>query len=121
MTEKTSPPSIPTPTVSIELLGKNYQIKCEENEIPALQKAAEHLNNTMKKMPPSGKLLAPEKLGIMAALNLASQFLALEQQMNEQLHFLNLRLQHVQEKIEEALINTSETTSFRLEVEPAQA
>lgn len=109
-------------TASIELLGKPYQIKCRENEIPALQRAAEYLNSTLESLPEGSKTLAPEKLGMMAALNLASQFLELEEQMAQQMHFLNQRLHNLQIKLENALgKNTAEeNNSFRLEVESAQ-
>ena len=116
MTENTTAAA----TATIELLGKPYQIKCQETEIPALQKAAEYLNGTLKTLPNSGKLLAPEKLGIMAALNLASQILELEQQMSQQMHFLNQRLNNLQAKIESALTPSESGSSFRLEVESAQ-
>ncbi len=107
---------------TIEILGKNYQIKCEENELPALQKAADYLNSILKTMPQSGRLLAPDKLGMMAALNLASQFLELEEQVNEQKQFLDLHLQHLLDKLENALLpSADETASFHLEVESAEA
>jgi cell division protein ZapA len=115
-----STPGTAAATTTIELLGKPYQIKCQENEVAALQKAAEYLNNTMKSLPASGKLLAPEKLGVMAALNLASQLLELEQQMSQHLHFLNQRLGNLQSKIENALNLSSDLPfSAQLEIDSA--
>ena len=105
MTE-TSKPANTTETAAttiIELLGKPYPIKCQENEISTLQKAAHYLNNSIKALPNNGKLLAPEKLAIMAALNLASQILELEDQMSQHMHFLNQRLGNLQTKLEYAL------------------
>lgn len=93
-------------TTTIELLGKPYQIRCQEHEIGNLQKAAEYLNNTLKSLPDSSKSLAPEKLALMAALNLASQILALEEQMSQHIHFLNQRLGNLQTKMEYALTET---------------
>ena len=118
MTENTTLLAAPTMT-TIELLGKAYQIKCEENEIPALKKAAEYLNNTMQVLPHTGKPLVPEKLGIMAALNLASQIVELEQQMNEQTQRLHQRLHNLQTKLENALNHADPSASFHLEVESA--
>ena len=119
MTENITPTTTAT-TATIELMGKPYQIKCQENEIPALQKAAEYLNGTLKSLPNTGKLLAPEKLGIMAALNLASQILELEQQMSQNLLFLNQRLNSLQAKLESALTPPESSSAFRLEIESAQ-
>jgi cell division protein ZapA (FtsZ GTPase activity inhibitor) len=120
MNDNTSPPNTSQAMAGIELLGKPYQIKCAEYEIPALQKAAEYLNNTLKTLPQVGRPLSPEKLGIMAALNLASRLLDLEDQMSQQMHFLNQRLHHLQNKLEAALNPSEATDSFRLEVESAQ-
>jgi|GEM_PF-969705 len=132
MTDNTIPQTDPNSvTANIELLGKPYQIKCREYEIPALQKAAEYLNNLMKTMPAPTKLVSPEKLGIMAALNLASQILEMEQRTNQQFHFLNQRLSNLQHKLENALPQSpsqpseppalESITPFRLEIESVQA
>ncbi len=109
-------------TASIDLLGKAYQIKCRENEIPALQRAAEYLDDTLQSFPQGGSNpLAIEKLAMMAALNLASQILKLEEQMSQQMHFLNQRLHNLQTKLEHALGGLEEpSASFCLEVESAQ-
>jgi len=87
----------------IELLGKPYQIRCQEHEISALNKAADYLNANIKNMPNAGKILAPDKLAVMAALNITSQLLELEQQMSQHIHFLNQRLGILQAKMEAAL------------------
>jgi cell division protein ZapA (FtsZ GTPase activity inhibitor) len=118
MTDNTTP--APPAMASIELLGKPYQIKCQEFEIPALQKAADHLNQTLKSLPQGERPLPPEKLGIMAALNLSSQILELQEQMSQQMHFLNQRLHNLQTKLESALNPAEANASFRLEVESAQ-
>ncbi len=115
MTDNISP--LTATMITIELLGKAYQIKCEENEIPALQKAAAYLNKTMPVLPHTPTPLVPEKLGITAALNLASQLIELEQQMSEQRQALHQRLSHLQTKLEQALVCSD---SFRLEVESVQ-
>ncbi len=96
--------SLETPsTLTLELLGRPYQIRCQDNEIAALQKAAQYLNNSMKTLPSSGKVLSPEKLAVMAALNLATQILELQEQMSQHLHFVNQRLGNLQSKLEYAL------------------
>lgn len=93
-------------TTTIELLGKPYQIRCQEHEIANLEKAAAYLNNMLKALPSSSKNLAPEKLAWMAALNLASQILALEEQMNQHADSLNQRLGNLQIQLEYALTTT---------------
>jgi cell division protein ZapA len=104
MTDFIAPASTAVPTTTtIELMGKPYQIRCQENEIAGLQKAAQYFNKTLKALPGSEKILAPEKLAILAGLNLASQILELEDQMSQHIHFLNQRLANLQTKLESAL------------------
>jgi len=90
--------------------------------MPALLKAAECLNNTLKTLPNPGKLASPEKLGIMAALNLASQLVELQEKHDQQSSKLNQRLNKIQDQLESALsFSSDQPTPFRLEIESAQA
>lgn len=104
-----------SPTV-IDLFGKPYQFKCEENEVAGLQKAATYLNNSIESLPASVKQLPTDKLAMMAALNLATQILELEDQMSQHMHFLNQRLDNLQSKLEFAL-----PESYAEELEAAKA
>ncbi len=106
-------------TTTIELMGKPYQIRCQEQEVSALQKAANYLNNTMKELCPDGKLMAMEKLAVMAAINLASQLLELETKTDQNTHFLNQRLDNLQTKLEYAL--EPENDSLMMEISSVQA
>ena len=101
-----------TIAANVELLGKSYQIRCQQQEVATLTKAAEFLNETMKTMGGS-KTMMPEKVALMAGLNIASQLLELEQQMSQHIHFLNQRLGSLQHKIDSAL-----TSGLELELEP---
>jgi cell division protein ZapA len=91
-----------TTDISIELMGKTYQIKCPETEVNALQRAAQYLEEKMRLIRESG-ILSLDRVAIITALNVAHQLLTLEQQKNQHAHVVSHRLTELQNKIEHAL------------------
>lgn len=71
-------PSSKHQTTTIELLGKLYHIRCPDQDTPKLQQAARNLNQILKDLSATSNAPAPEKLAIIAALNLSAQLLELE-------------------------------------------
>lgn len=64
-----------TSTVQIYLLGKEYQIACAEDQLTDLKLAAKHLDQQMRKVRDSGKVIGLERIAIMTALNLSHDLL----------------------------------------------
>lgn len=91
-----------TKEITIQLLGKEYQIKCPEAETNALQRAAQYLEEKMRLTGESG-IISLDRIAIIAALNVSHQLLMLEQQKNQHAHSVNNRLTDLQSKIETAL------------------
>jgi cell division protein ZapA len=91
---------------TIEILGKPYPIRCVESELPALQKAAEYLNQQMTEVQSSGKVINLERIAIITALNMAHQYLQLEQKNHTLIAKVNQRICSLQEKLD-ATINKS--------------
>jgi cell division protein ZapA len=65
-------------TASIEILGKTYQIKCHAHEVSSLQKAAEFLEEKMRVTRDGAGVLSIDRIAVITALNIAHQFLNLE-------------------------------------------
>jgi len=65
----------PDATVSVELLGKEYRVACPPENRQDLERAAHLLNSRMQEIKEQGKLYGNEKVAIMAALNLAYDYL----------------------------------------------
>ena len=63
--------------VTIHLLGKAFQLKCPVQETEALKRSAMYLEEQMKKIGENSTLLF-ENIVVVAALNLAHQFMTLE-------------------------------------------
>lgn len=64
-----------TPTLSIQLLGKEYKVACPPGEQAALQAAADLLNMRLVEAADKGKM-SGERLLAMVALNLAHDVLS---------------------------------------------
>ncbi len=70
-------------TTVIEILGKPYTIRCPQTELASLQEAAALVNQEMTKVKDAGKAINIERIAIIAALNMAHQFLELNQLSDE--------------------------------------
>jgi cell division protein ZapA len=64
---------VATETVSVHILGKDYQVSCPEDERSSLVAAAAELDRRMKVIRQSGSVIGVERIAVMAALNLAHE------------------------------------------------
>jgi len=62
-------------TTKVDILDKDYLIACPEEERAALHKSAAYLDNKMREIRASGKIHGLERIAVMAALNIAHEFL----------------------------------------------
>lgn len=92
---------------SVEIMGKIYQIKCPEEEVPSLHRAADYLQEKMRKMREAG-VLSVDRVAVITALNIVHQLLTLEQNKNQDLHLINQRLSALQNKVEQALAEAAQ-------------
>lgn len=98
-----------TINTTIEILGKPYPIRCAESEANGLQQAAEYLNQKMLEVRDSGKAINLERIAIITALNIAHQFLQLDQQKTTLFSKINQRINFLQDKVDTALNKTLQT------------
>lgn len=87
-------------TTNIEILGKHYPVRCNESELPALQKAAEFLNKQMLEVQESGKVINLERIAIISALNITHQFLELDTKQTSIIGKINQRIAQLQGKLD---------------------
>jgi cell division protein ZapA len=67
---------VATETLSIHILGKDYQVACPVEEQEALIKAGAELDRRMKMIRQSGSVIGLERIAVMAALNLAHEVIS---------------------------------------------
>ena len=65
-------------TVSIEILDKSYQVACEPEQEAELRQATSDLDDQMRAIRSTGKVIGLERVAIMAALNLSHQVLVMK-------------------------------------------
>jgi cell division protein ZapA len=62
--------------VSITIAGREFRVACPEGEEKQLQASVEFLNSKMKEVRDVGKVVGNDRIAVMAALNIAHEFLA---------------------------------------------
>ncbi|MFT7492195.1 MAG: cell division protein ZapA [Pseudohongiellaceae bacterium] len=72
-----------TETLSVHILGKDYQVACPEEEQDALLRAASELDRRMRVIRQSGNVIGVERIVVMAALNLSNELLTNQQQRSD--------------------------------------
>lgn len=91
--------------VSLIIMGKEYRIVCDSEEQDDLIYSAQQLDVQMRKMRDSGKITGPDRIAVMAALNLAHELQLVKNQnitLNQRLNECLIKLSH---KIENVLEN----------------
>jgi cell division protein ZapA len=94
---------------AVEILGKQYAIRCPASEIKSLQDAASYLNKKMLEVQESGKAINLERIAIMTALNIAYELLQGDSQKEGFIKKLNQHILNMQEKIDHALHPSQQT------------
>ena len=62
-------------TIEVTLLGRSYRVACGDDEREALLQAVAYLEGKMGEIKKSGKVAGTERIAVMAALNIAHEFL----------------------------------------------
>jgi cell division protein ZapA len=62
--------------LNVSIMGREFRISCSEDEQKELLKSIEYLNNKMREIRDTGKVIGVERIAIMAALNITHEFLS---------------------------------------------
>ncbi len=89
--------------VTISILGKELMVACPDDERESLAAAARYLDQRMREIQDSGKVIGTERCAVMAALNLTNELLQLRQQFSGVPAGFDARLQALHGRIEAVL------------------
>lgn len=89
--------------VTVTILGEEYLISCQPEEKEALEQSAQMLDQRMKEIRSSGKVLSSERIAVMAGLNISNELLNQQQQTSTESSRIDNQLRSLREKIETAL------------------
>ena len=94
--------------ITVNILGEEYMISCGPGEEDALRHSAAFLDNRMKEIRTSGKVMSNERIAVMAALNLSHEVLALRDKVSADDDQLARRMKTLRDKVELALNDTNQ-------------
>lgn len=64
--------------LDVNIMGREFRVGCPTDEEASLLQAVDLLNQKMQEIRTTGKVLGIEKIAIMAALNIAHEFLQVQ-------------------------------------------
>jgi cell division protein ZapA len=89
--------------VSVRIMEKEYVVACPYEERSALLDAAEFLNARMREIRDTGKVVGLDRIAVMAALNLAHEFLKGKDRESRLDSGVGQRVRALRERVEGAL------------------
>lgn len=92
--------------VTIKILDKDYRIACQSDEQEGLLVSARLLDQRMREIRMSGKVIGTDRIAVLAALNLAHELVQLQRAQAGEDTDVSRRLARVQERVAEALAQT---------------
>jgi cell division protein ZapA len=90
-------------TVTVTILGKEYQVACPADEVDALTRAARFLDQQMKDIRSSGKVVGLDRVAVMAALNITHDYLSGQNALSETKTTVSSRIAKLSDKVAAAL------------------
>jgi len=92
--------------VTLMIMGKDYKIACSPDDRDELINSAQQLDMRMRKIRDSGRVSSPDRIAVMAALNLSHELGQLKYENAELNRKLSESLAAMSDKIENVLENS---------------
>jgi cell division protein ZapA len=97
-----------TVPVSVLILDKEYRIACKAEERESLLQTSHFLDDKMREIRDSGKVIGTDRIAVMAALNLAHDLLHHQNLRESGKQTINRRIQAIREKVDIALSESNQ-------------
>jgi cell division protein ZapA len=94
----------PAGSVSISILGRDYQISCPPDEEESLRKSARYLDQQMEQMKKRAGALGYDKIAVLAALNITHELLKKDKLVSSSEHDSVREIRQLEQKIDTALL-----------------
>jgi cell division protein ZapA len=92
--------------VSVRILDKEYQVACPAEERTDLLDSAEILNNKMREIRDSGRIVGLDRIAVMAALNMANDLIHAKARDQELEGGISNRLKLISDRVDNVLSGT---------------
>ena len=90
-------------TISVKILDKDYQVSCPVDEVDALTASARYLDEQMAEIRESGKVIGSDRIAVIAALNIANEFLNNRESLEVTQDLLGDSLNELTKRVSQAL------------------
>ena len=89
--------------VTVRILDKEYRIGCKDGEQEGLLLSAQYVDQQMREIRRSGRVLGADRIAVMVALNIAHELLQDRRVSDRSEEAIGERIRNLQKKIESAL------------------
>jgi len=89
--------------LDVNIMGREFRVSCTEEERRELLKAVDHLNSKMREIRDTGKVVGVERIAIMAALNIAHEYLCARMDGGFDVREFKRRMSSMQATIDQAM------------------
>jgi len=89
--------------LDVNIMGREFRVSCTEEERRELLKAVDHLNSKMREIRDTGKVIGVERIAIMAALNIAHEYLSTRMDGGFDVGEFKRRMSSMQATIDQAI------------------
>jgi cell division protein ZapA len=94
--------------LDVTIMGREFRVACPEDEQQELLASVEYLDKKMREIRDAGKVIGVERIAIMAALNIAHEFLTTRVSGHFDIGELKRRMQNMQAQIDQAMSEQDE-------------
>ena len=94
--------------VSVRILDKEYQVACPPNERTDLLDSAQILNEKMREIRDSGRIVGLDRIAVMAALNMAKNLIHAQARDEELEGDISDRLKLISDRVDHVLSDTQQ-------------
>lgn len=94
--------------LDVTIMGREFRVACPEDEQQALLDSVAYLDKKMREIRDTGKVIGVERIAIMAALNIAHEFLGTRLAGSFDIGEYKRRMNNMQAQIDQALADQDE-------------
>ncbi len=90
-------------TITVSILGKDYQISCPTSQASSLQSSANELDKRMQNIKKEGGIIGIERIAVMAALNTVHELMEAQQNHGRYQSSVNDYVNRLKDRVDTAL------------------
>jgi len=90
-------------TLTVSIVGKDYQVACPAGEEESLREAAHYLHKLMESIRASGRVVGLDRVAVMAALNVSNELLQSKNSRADSQAKVTTQVQKLSDRVADAI------------------